>query len=41
MKGDIPMIDPAMHNNIDDDTILRAAIRTKGSSGSSGMDADG
>lgn len=41
LKGEIPFIDPAIYNNIDETTILKAAFRTKGSAGPSGMNSDG
>ena len=40
ISGDIPFVDPAQFNKIDEEAIQRAAIRTKGSSGPSGADAD-
>ena len=40
MRGDIPFVDPARFNNIDEAAISRAALRTKGSSGPSHADAE-
>ena len=36
MSGEIPFVDPAQFNNIDEAAIQRAALRTRGSSGPSG-----
>ena len=41
IKGDIPFIDPVMYNDINETTIMNAALRTKGAAGPSGINADG
>jgi hypothetical protein len=41
MDGSLPFVDPVMFQNITESTIMDAALRTKGSSGPSGLDADG
>ena len=47
MKGEIPFIDPVMFENIvlfeniDETTISKAALSTKGAAGPSGVNADG
>ena len=41
IEGDPPFIDPVLYDNIDESTILKAAIKTKGCAGPSGVDADG
>ena len=41
MKGETPFIDPVMFENIDETTISKAALRTKGAAGPSGVNADG
>ena len=41
LKGAFPFIDPAYFSNIDERTIAKAALKTKGGCGPSGMDADG
>ena len=41
IKGEVPFADPILFENIDDETILKAALRTKGAAGPSGLDADG
>ena len=41
ISGPTPYVDPAMFQNITESTILSAALKTKGSSGPSGIDADG
>lgn len=40
-SGEIPYFDPLIFSNIDEESIAKAALRTKGSAGPSGMDADG
>ena len=40
-SGEIPYFDPLIFSNIDKESIAKAALRTKGSAGPSGMDADG
>ena len=41
IDGQVPYVDPVMFCNITESTILKSALRTKGSSGPSGLDADG
>ena len=41
IEGDPPFIDPVLYDNINESTILKAAIKTKGCAGPSGVDADG
>ncbi|XP_028416582.1 uncharacterized protein LOC114540659 [Dendronephthya gigantea] len=41
INGPIPFVDPVMFQNITESTIMNAALKTKGSSGPSGIDADG
>ena len=41
IKSEVPFADPILFENIDDETILKAALRTKGAAGPSGLDADG
>ena len=41
MKGEVPYFDPIIFHNIDESSIAKAAQRTKGSAGPSGLDADG
>lgn len=41
LDGEPPFVDPVMFQNIDESTIMSAALRTRGSSGPSGLDADG
>ena len=41
LEGDIPFADPVMFNNIDEQCISKAALKTKGSAGPSELDADG
>ena len=38
--GDIPYFDPVVFSNIDESSIAKAATKTKGAAGPSGMDAD-
>ena len=40
-KGEIPYFDPLVFSNIDEESIAKAALRTKGAAGPSGMDAEG
>ena len=39
--GQVPFVDPAMFSIIDESTIARPALHTKGAAGPSGLDADG
>ena len=41
MSGDAPYFDPVRFTNIDDKAIATAALKTRGSAGPSGLDADG
>ena len=41
IQGPKPIVDPVMFENIDESVIIKSALRTKGSSGPSGLDADG
>ena len=41
MDGQPPFVDPVMFESITESTIANSALRTKGSSGPSGLDADG
>jgi hypothetical protein len=41
MDGPLPFVDPVMFQNITESTIMKSALRTRGSSGQSGLDADG
>ena len=41
MKGEVPYFDPIIFHNIDESSIAKAAQRTKGAAGPSGLDADG
>ena len=41
IDGQMPYVDPVMFCNITESTILKSALRTKGSSGPSGLDTDG
>ncbi len=41
IAGQVPFVDPAMFSIIDESTIARAALHTKGAAGPSGLDADG
>ena len=41
LKGDVPFVDPVMFEHIDESTISKAALRTRGAGGPSGLDADG
>ena len=40
IEGELPFVDPAIFNNIDEDKIYRAALKTRGACGPSGLDAD-
>jgi len=40
LDGPVPFIDPVMFHDLDESVIVKAASRTKGSAGPSGMDAD-
>ena len=41
IKGDMPFVDPAIFSNIDETTIEKCAMKTKGAAGPSGLDAIG
>ena len=41
MDGPLPFVDPVMFQNITESTIMKSVLRTRGSSGPSGLDADG
>ena len=41
MQGEIPYFDPIIFSNIDEGSIAKAAMRTRGAAGPSGMDAEG
>ena len=41
IEAEAPFVDPIIFNNIDESTISKAALRTKGAAGPSGLDADG
>ena len=41
MTGEIPYFDPLIFSNIDESSITKAALKTRGSAGPSGLDADG
>ena len=41
IEAEAPFGDPIIFNNIDESTISKAALRTKGAAGPSGLDADG
>ena len=41
LQGEIPFTDPVLFSNIDEDSIAKAALKTKGAAGPSGLDADG
>ena len=41
ITGQVPFVDPAMFSIINESTIARAALHTKGAAGHSGLDADG
>ena len=41
MTGELPHFDPVLFTNIDESSIAKAALRTRGAAGPSGMDADG
>ena len=40
IDGQMPFVDPAMFHNITESTILKSALRTKGSVGPSGLDGE-
>lgn len=40
-QGELPFFDPVVFTNIDEQSIAKAALRTRGGAGPSGMDADG
>ena len=41
LQGEIPFTDPVLFSNIDEDSIAKAALKTNGAAGPSGLDADG
>eukprot|EP00794_Sanderia_malayensis_P015544 gene15544-biopygen13253 len=41
MTGEAPFVDPVMFENINKETITRAALHTKGTTGPTGVNADG
>ena len=41
MSGELPYCDPVVFTNIDESSIAKAAMRTRGAAGPSGLDADG
>ena len=41
LQGEIPFVDPALFANIDEATISKAAMKTNGAPGPSGLDALG
>ena len=41
ITGELPHFDPVLFTNIDESSIAKAAMRTRGAAGPSGMDADG
>ena len=41
MSGELPYFDPVIFTNIDESSIAKAALRTRGAAGPSGMDALG
>ena len=41
LEGDVEYFDPVIFSNIDETSIAKAAARTRGAAGPSGMDADG
>jgi hypothetical protein len=41
MDGPLPFVDPVMFQNITESIIMKSALRIRGSSGPSGLDADG
>ena len=41
LSGKVPFVDPVMFEELDESTIAKAALRTKGAAGPSGLDADG
>ena len=40
LTGEVPYVDPAQFNNIDEAVIAKAALKTRGAAGPSGADAD-
>ena len=40
LSGEVPFVDPVMFHDLDETVICKAAIRTKGAAGPSGMDAE-
>ena len=40
-QGEVPYFDPVRFSNIDEGSIAKAALRTRGAAGPSGLDADG
>ena len=41
MDGELPWFDPVMFTNIDESSIAKAALKSRGAAGPSGLDADG
>ena len=41
MDGELPWFDPVVFTNIDESSITKAALKTRGAAGPSGLDADG
>ena len=41
LTGEIPFFDPIMFNEIDESSIARAVLKTKGAAGPSGINSDG
>ena len=41
LTGDVPFVDPVMFENLNENTIAKAALKTRGAAGPSGQDADG
>ena len=41
LEGEIPYFDPILFTNIDEQSIAKAALRTRGAAGPSGLDAEG
>ena len=39
-EGEVPYFDPVVFTNINEQSIAKAALRTEGSAGPSGLDAD-
>ena len=41
IEGELPYFDPILFTNIDEQSIAKAALRTRGAAGPSGLDAEG